>query len=682
LHSVGAGQLRVRLSPAGPDAVSLTVADRTGAAVASVESIVLRPVSPDELRPAAGLSDSLFQLDWPQVSTLDQPAAVDWATLGAGTLGLAAPAGYADLAELAELGASGVPPFAVVPCPRPAGDSPAVGAHEATRRVLALLRDWLGDARFAESCLVLVTQRAVAAGAGEDVHDLAGAAVQGLVRSAQSENPGRFRLIDVDDRESSRHALPAALACAEQQLAVRDGTLFAPRLVRATGGRVTGSRPLAPGGTVLITGGTGTLGRLAAHHLVAEHGVRHLLLVSRRGAESSGAAELAAELTALGARVTMSSCDSADAPALAAVLASVPAEHPLTAVVHAAGVLDDGVIDALTPERLDAVLRPKVDAAWHLHELTRRLDLSAFVLFSSLAGTLGNAGQGNYAAANTFLDALAQHRRAQGLPAVSLGWGLWAPTSAMTSQLDPVSRARLSRGVRALSAMEGLALFDAALANGLPVLVPAHLDLAALRIQASAGMLPPVLRGLVRIPPRRAGAAGPSLAERLAGHGEAEQHQLLLDIARGQIAAVLGFAGPGEVDPQLAFKDLGFDSLTAVELRNRLAAAIGVRLPATLVFDYPTPDALAGYLRAALVPARPDGAPPELAELDAMEAALAGLPPGDEARARIAARLRSLLWRLEGDPEPAAGVAAGADDLGSASDDELFDVLDNELGLS
>ncbi|HEX6345315.1 SDR family NAD(P)-dependent oxidoreductase, partial [Umezawaea sp.] len=358
---------------------------------------------------------------------------------------------------------------------------------------------------------------------------------------------------------------------------------------------LTVPRPLDLDGTVLITGATGVIGRRVARHLAGQ-GVRNLLLLSRSGPEA--APELADELAALGARATVVACDAADRAALAQVIEG----HRLTAVVHAAGVLDDGTVDSLTPDRLDTVLRSKVDAALHLHDLTRDHDLSAFVLFSSMAGTFGGAGQGNYAAANTALDALAQHRRAHGLPAVSLAWGLWDERGGMTGHLDAADLRRLAtNGVLPLSTELGLALFDAAGAVDEPLLVPARLDLDALRARTPVA---PLLRGLVRTPVRRATAgAGTSsgLRDRLVRLPEAERHDVLLDLVRSNAAAVLGHAGSGAVDPERAFKDIGFDSLTAVELRNRLNAATGLRLSATLVFDFPSPVVLARKLGTDLL---------------------------------------------------------------------------------
>ncbi|QEU89615.1 SDR family NAD(P)-dependent oxidoreductase [Streptomyces kanamyceticus] len=377
--------------------------------------------------------------------------------------------------------------------------------------------------------------------------------------------------------------------------------------------------PLDVDGTVLVTGGTGTLGGLLARHLVAEHGVRSLVLTSRRGAAAEGAEELVAELTAAGARVEIVACDAADRDALAEVVEGIGSS--LTGVVHAAGALDDGLVSSLTPERLQAVLRPKVDAALNLHDLTRHLDLSLFVLYSSLAGTAGSPAQGNYAAANAFLDALAAHRRAQGLAGQSLAWGHWEQTSELTGDLDTADLARMAKsGVVPMPSEQGLGLFDAARSLDEAHVVTARLEPSAWTSGTSSDVVRALARGLVKPgSARRAravagtdAAAGTSaLARRLAGMSAAERTEHLVDLVRTHVAAVLGHGSPAAVEAERAFKDLGFDSLTAVELRNRLATATGLRLPATLVFDHPTPHTLAGFLLTELgVDARTEAAVP------------------------------------------------------------------------
>ncbi|HWO65861.1 MAG TPA: SDR family NAD(P)-dependent oxidoreductase, partial [Umezawaea sp.] len=485
--------------------------------------------------------------------------------------------------------------------------------------------------------------------------DFASAAVQGLLRSAQAENPDRFTLVDIDDHEDSVRALGAALATGEPQVSIRSGALHAPRLVRVA--KAEAPKPeFREGGTVLMTGATGALGAVFAKHLVTEYGVTRLLLTSRRGPDAPGALDLRDELRELGAAVDVVACDVADRDALAPLLA----EHPVTAVVHAAGVLDDGILTSLTPERLEKVLRPKVDAALNLHELTG--DLDAFVLFSSAAGTFGNPGQANYAAANAFLDALAQHRHAQGKPALSLGWGLWEDTGGMTADSAKLGTA--------LSEEEGVALFDTALAGPDAVLVPMHLDTSAL-----GDRVPALLSGLVRRQVRRAAAeAAPqeSLSKRIAGLSDGDRDQVLLDVVRSHVASALGLPGPDSVDEHRTFQEMGFDSLSAVELRNGLNAATGLKLPATLVFDYPTPAALVDQLRIEVVPDTPAGAPLSLGDLDRLSAELIELGRDEAARARITERLQAVL----------AGLAAPESenaDLDAATDDELFDLLDQEL---
>ncbi|MGW4059752.1 SDR family NAD(P)-dependent oxidoreductase [Amycolatopsis sp. NPDC004747] len=957
LHATGAATVRVRITPAGEDGVSLLLTDVTGAVVAAVDTLVSRPVAPGGL---AARENRLYTVDWTPVRPSDAPAP-RWVPFD-GHLGDGA----------------AVPPVLVA-------EVPPGAAVETVQKGLELVRSFLADDRLAHSRLVVLTRDAVAASPGDRVAGVTGAGLWGLLRSAQSEHPGRFVLLDLDEGARFDRALATALELDEPQLAVRADALLAPRLARAgddrlrapegpwrldvtkagtlddlalveapgalralrdnevrlgvravglnfrdvliglgmypdavpmgaegagvvlevgatvtdlaPGDRVFGlcsgalgpvavvdrreitrmpsdwsfetaaSVPVAfltawyalndlaglrhgesvlvhaaaggvgmaavqvsehlgatvfgtaspakwpsvgiaaerlassrtldfepeflaatggagvdvvldaltgefvdaslrllprggrfvemgkndirdpelvakeyPGvvyrsfdlrdagldrlagmlaevtalfergvlrplpvsvrdiaeardvfrtmsqakhvgklvlrvprkmadGTVLITGGTGTLGALLARHLVTEHGVRDLVLLSRRGPDTPGAGELCAELAGLGARAEVVACDAADRDALAKVVAGLD----LAGVVHAAGVLGDGVLESVTPERLAEVLRPKVDAALNLHELCG--DVGAFVLFSSSAGLFGRPGQAAYAAANTFLDALAQHRRAHGLPGTSLAWGLWAEASGMTGTLSEADTRRLARrSTIALSTEDGLALFDEALSAGEPLLAPIRLDLAALRAQPAVA---PVLRGLVRrVTRRQAGtvteAAAGTLATRLAVLPESEADRVLLNLLTGHVSAVVGHTAP---DADRPFKDLGFDSLTAVELRNRLAAATGLKLAATLVFDHPTPAALAAHLRAELRPATP-AATAEL-ELDRLEAALFD---GDGPDAGVGARLEALLTRWRARRQPDADGAAR--EFRSATDDELFSLIDDEFGLT
>jgi acyl transferase domain-containing protein/acyl carrier protein len=612
LHASGVSALRARLAPAGPDSFEVTLADTAGAPVASIDALGVRRVDAGRLRSSDGPGSMLFEVGLSAVSPAAEPA----------------------------------PDFEVFDCPPGNEDVHGTVGH-ALERIQRRLAE-AGDSR-----LVVVTHG-----------DLAGAAVRGLVRSAQTEHPHRLVLVDVDSAAGDA-TLSAAVATGEPQVVIRDGTAYAPRLNRVTVAEPARVR-LDPEGTVLITGGTGVLGGLTARHLVDTYGVRHLLLLGRRGLDGEGASELGAELVAQGVDVRIVACDAADREALAEVVDSVPAAHPLTAVIHAAGVLDDATVAALTPRQLEKVLRPKVDAAWHLHELTREADLAAFVLFSSVAGVVGSQGQANYAAANAFLDALAQWRGELGLPGTSLAWGYWAQDSGMTGHLGQADRIRLAQsGFAPMSTAQGLALFDAALGTGQRVLVPARLDFAALRARAESGALPAVFAGLVQVPPRRAAAApAVDLAQRLTELSEADQHSLLMDFVRTQVAVVLGHSDPVTVHTERAFKELGFDSLTAVELRNRLGAATGLRLPATLVFDHPTPAALAAYLRSEIAP---DPTASVLAQLDELETVLtAGEPPDP----RIVGRLRALLTTVTGE------------EIASASADEIFDFIDNRLGKS
>ncbi|MFE1531726.1 SDR family NAD(P)-dependent oxidoreductase [Streptomyces albidoflavus] len=729
LHTTGTTQLRAHITQTSPNTATLRLTDPDGNPVADCESVALRPLPAaelDALRSRSAGALPLYTVGWSGPEPAPSPGEGTWAVLGEGgeeiaeALGAAVFAGPAALGAAVADGSATPPDTVVVPFPGPYGragtpvpptadgaDRPdtaptGAGLRAALTPLLSLLRDWLDDERLAAGRLVVAVRGAVAVSEAEAERvDPVAAAVWGLLRTARTENPDRIVLVDHDGTAASLDGLKAVPASKEAELALRQGAWYVPRLSAVPASRPAEqpARPWDPDGTVLVTGGTGTLGALLARRLVTGHGVRRLLLTGRRGPAAPGAEELAAELSRLGAEVRIEACDVGDRAALAALLASVPADHPLTAVVHAAGVLDDGVLQSLTPERLDAVLAAKADAALHLHELTRDLPLAAFVLFSSLAGVVGNAGQANYAAANALLDGLAVHRRFQGQPALSLAWGLWEESSALTGHLEGRERDRLGRnGIVPLAAEEGLALLDLALldlalAGGPAAVVAARLDLAELRRRSAAGLLAPLFTGLVKGPRRRASAAPvpKSLAERLGAVPEGERERLVLDLVRETAAVVLGHSDTGLIDDDHSFKELGFDSLTAVEFRNRLSAGTGLRLPATVVFDHPSPAALATLLRGraeaeaeaagATTGDGPAGADP-LSGLAALEQALARTPESDTAtRAEVGRRLRELLAGL---PAPEAAPSGGAEGVAarikSASAGDLLDLIDSEFG--
>ncbi|WP_037966562.1 beta-ketoacyl reductase, partial [Streptomyces sp. PRh5] len=404
----------------------------------------------------------------------------------------------------------------------------------------------------------------------------------------------------------------------------------------------------------------------------------------RRGPAAPGVARLVAELAELGAEVRVQAGDAADRDALASVLARIAGERPLTAVVHAAGVIDDATVESLTPERMAPVLAAKADAAWNLHELTERAGLAGFVLYSSAAAVMGSPGQGSYAAANAFLDALAAYRRDRQLAGQSLAWGLWAQTSEITGQLAGADLSRLRRGgVQPLSTEQGLALFETATALGAPLAVPARLDLAA--FSRGGRPVPALLRGLTAgglaaRPTAAVAVAAGGLAARLAALSPAEREQEVLEIVRASVAVVLGHAHPGDIDPQWAFRDMGIDSLTGLELRNRLANETGLTLPATLVFDQPTPLEVARFLCPEIL-ADVVVEPAVLTQLTQLESILSEVPPDSEMRSDITARLRTVLLKWMRNQEPAAENTA-AQKLESASADEVFDFIAKELGVS
>ncbi|MEV0414707.1 SDR family NAD(P)-dependent oxidoreductase [Streptomyces sp. NPDC050448] len=695
--------LRVRLSPAGENALSVTLADQNGAPVGGIESLSLRPADVGKLTELSfDHQDSLFQVDWAPLSVPSAAPTGRYAVLGApdavtASLGQ----GGAVFADLGELAASGgeTPPVVIARIDRAGadgGDTPAA-VERNVHRVLRWTQDWLCDDRFSTSRLVIVTRDAFHDEQVPHV-DPAAAAIWGFVRTAQTENPGRFTLVDTDDQPGSWACVPAAAASGELQLKIRAGIVTTPQLAHAHGASAGHGSPGAAddvpalgSGTVLITGGTSGLGAMLARHLVEHHGVGRLVLTSRRGLEAPAAAGLREELTGAGAQVEVVACDVTSRDSVAGLIAAVPSEHPLTAVIHCAGVLDDGVIEALTEDRVDTVLAPKVRGAWHLHELTRHLDLSAFVLFSSIASVLGTAGQANYAAANAFLNGLAEARRAEGLPATSLCWGFWAQRSEMSADIGDVDVVRLQRqGVLPMSSQEGLALFDAAISVDEPVLVPTRLNLSALGAPHAGHMGSPLLRSLTGTfaGPGGSGSrnsADIGLAQQLRSLPSADAEALLLDAIRTQTAIVLGHPDTRKIGPAATFKKLGIDSLTALELRNKLSAVTGLKLPSTLVFDHPNPSALAQFLNARITPGSgpgPQSPADHLAkEIEGLGARLedAFLGLAQEEQATIS----TLLGELQGRVRSLASVGAPvgiADQISSASVGDLLSLLDKELG--
>ncbi|MFI5783806.1 SDR family NAD(P)-dependent oxidoreductase [Nocardia sp. NPDC051570] len=632
LSSSGSRELRIRIGKAGADNVSVQIADGSGNPVASIESLAARPVSAGQLGTVA--RDSLFQREW-------IPAEIT-----------AAPDNDTTVYPVAWQ------PEPVVPA-----------ARDATHATMTRLREWLEQPSGGR--LAVLIRHA----------ELTHGPVAGLVRAAEAENPGRFQLIHTDG--SADYA--AALSCAEPEISIRDTgageiELRVPRLMRATAQFAPSESVWDPTRYVLITGGTGGLGLVIARHLIQAHGVTKLVLISRRGLDAPGARAVTDELTSLGAQVVVAACDAADRDQLGAVFGS----YDIGAVLHCAGVVDNGMLGSLGPDQMERVLRPKVDAAWNLHELAKDTDLTAFVLFSSIAGLLVGAGQANYAAANTFLDALAEYRRSAGLPAVSMAWGMWTGVGGMSEEVNAADIDRMNRlGLPPISVSEGLALFDAAMAAPDALVVPMRVDPAAVRARADG--TPALLRSLVRpVVPGGAETKPASNAQmwrdRLAVLSETDRQRALLAVVSTAVANVLGYQSAAEVDPGRALNEMGLDSLAAVDLRNALGTVTGLELPATLAYDYPEPVAVVAYLAERLVPGRQDRARALVAEIDRLEITLTDLMAGDAGDSAVAARLDAFIraWQVRNE---GPRTALPALDLESATDEELYARLDDTLGV-
>ncbi|HRI63720.1 MAG TPA: SDR family NAD(P)-dependent oxidoreductase, partial [Polyangium sp.] len=613
--------------------------------------------------------ESLHRLAWTRISLTWTDNTDSWVLLGDDVHHLATVHAvglhrdFESLKSSIDLGQS--PPDVIVHALGP-GDFMS-GAHTHTRNILQLLQSWLAEEKLSSSKLIILTQNALAMSPSEPILHLEQAPIWGLLRSAAAEHPDRaLAVIDLDSRIESVRALPMAISSGRKQLALRNGSAHVPKLVPIAESPNSPPRRLDPNGTVLITGGTGSLGSAMARHLIDKYGVRNLVLTSRHGPRAQGADVLRLELEAMGASVVIRACDVGDRKSIEELLGSIPQTQPLTGIIHAAGLLDDGILTALNADRMDRVLRPKVDGAWNLHELTQGLRPSLFVLFSSLAGVMGGPGQANYAAANAFLDALAQYRHAQGLAAKSIAWGPWAQSDGMTSQLTASDRARMKRfGVDYLAVQEGLTLFDEGIRHDEPSVVAAHL---------SAAIVPRENPAVIT----HDGMPGPSLQQRLAALPDVERENALTEVIRQEVAVVLGHHSTEMIEAGRPLRELGLDSLMAIELRNRLAAVTNQSLPATLLFNHPTPVALARHLRTLLIPEETRPSSSLDAEFDRFENLLAATPLNDTTRAGIATRMAAMFAKW-GRLAEAVPDRTFDDQLKDADKEELFALIDREF---
>ena len=608
-----------RYRPRTDGVMDAVLADEDGNVLAEMDGFSMRR-APLELfmrEEAAAPNTDLYRLDWPEVplAGASRTRPVErWVLVGArGSQAASALEARLDrgvVTEPAGLGAALADDHATAGVVCVWEQRPDEAAPEAARRMategLSVVHALRGHT---PARLVWVTTGAVAVQAVGS-HAVAGALMWGLGRTVMQEHPELgCTLVDLEPGAEAVDALVRELSASdgENQVAWRAGRRHAARLARAPVISTGPQAPLPVPGTVLLTGGLGGLGLYVARWL-AQKGVPHLVLTGRRGLDTPGAAEVVAELEARGTRVTVAAVDVADRPALRAVIEAVPVDLPLRGVIHAAGVLADGVLADQDAERFERVLSPKVVGAWNLHELTTGCDLAFFVTFSSISALLGAAGQSNYTAANAFLDALAAHRRANGLAGQSLAWGPWAE-GGMAAGLGAAQQGRLARrGFSALSPTQGVALLGQALARPEAHLGVVSLDLPAIG-RAFGATTPPVWRALMQAPAARGAAAGENVAwaARLATMPEARRADEVLAAVRSEIARALSLSSAGAVPADRPLMELGFDSLMAVDLRKALGQRVGATLPATLAFDYPTPAAIVKYLLDEVLVSKPDG---------------------------------------------------------------------------
>jgi acyl carrier protein len=668
VHSSGSAALRVRVTQSAHDVVSLIVTDEDDAPVMTLSNVRLEPADRVALA-ARQHRDPLFCVEWMPGPPPTSPQSRHCAAVGQ-AIGLDAPA-YPDLAGLtAALDAGATRPDAVFTAfgrePAAGTRNPATDARDAALRALTFFQEWLADNRLAETQLVVVTRGATPVPDDAAVRDLAQATIRGLAQTVQAEYPDRFLLVDLGEEDDPRTLL-SAVDAGEPQVAVRDGVIYRPRMKRAQADNAT--LPADKDGTVLIADDSGEFGPLIARHLAAEHGVSNLLLAGRNEAVA-GLAEIRKELADLGADLTVAVCDTADRHAVGTLLGS--ARQPVSAIIHASGTADDGIFASVTPQRFSDVVGQTIESAYNLHELSA--GLSAFILFSSAAATIGSAGHACSSAAGAFLDALAGHRRAGGMPATSLAFGPWStrPGRAADGRPSPGTET----GLRPLSVAEGLALFDAAWAARPAQLFPVRLAGDELRRQARNGDLNTVFQGLIRPGSGHVRAASGTFVRRISDLPQPEQQQALLDLVCSQATELLGHHPADSVHPERAFKEIGFDSMTAVELRNRLNAATGLRLPATLVFDHPNPASVAQHLHKRLFTGDTDQQ--IQTGLKQLEKAISAADLDDAEGSQIAARLQELLSKLRKDKNEAD--RSTTERINSATADEILDFIDNEIG--
>lgn len=612
--------LRVQDDPnSGHTLANIFFCDDEGNVQASLKGITTRHAPADRFLPGQQ-SSGLFLLRWSPLLLPASPPASQIYLLGDVPAALpgAMPAGvpvkqYVTVEQLAQSLSNenhSNPTFdSVLFCRSHSFGSSVEEAHQMTADVMQQLQNWIADPLFADSGLTIVTQGTVATSTDEEILRPYQAPIWGLVRSAQSEHPQRkIRLLDMDDEPASFSAWLSALTGDFPQLALRTGRFHHPILSSYT--PPADSRHFFDHGTVLLTGGTGALGTCIARHLVTQHRCKSLLLLSRQGERAPGAVALRQELQQSGAQVTIVACDVADKVSLSQALAQVPLDYPLTSVIHLAGVIQDSSFELMTRQDLAAALRSKLDSAVYLDELTQSHTLSSFILFSSLSGLLGTSGQANYAAANTFLDALAQRRRVNGQPATSLAWGPW-DEGGMAGQLNGLDLSRIQKmGLSLLTQQQGLALFDSALHCHQACVVPMNLDHS---ISARHPLLKPLFSSQKKENERIARehqdndelqgttANKPcAIRNTLAGLNETNRYQKILSWVTDEVASVLELATEDAPLPGRPLQELGLDSLMAVEIKNRLSKGSGLKLPVTLLFDHPTCQLLAAKLSAEI----------------------------------------------------------------------------------